>query len=254
MQSFRSRRVRILTLLSLLLVSSLTSEAWFATVAQAQGGQESQVVPNCDPSQRTCNTYEFTGNWVTDPNTNVAGPSTGFFAVMNQTLANTTFNYTETPWVANHVPDNQSLVEELASAILSQIGLATLSPVATGALADGTLWNVYSVPAGGVTYGMLFAADTADPSQNDVTMMLTSPASTFDQALTAVQNDIRVNGVSPLAGIDPAQTMIALGGGVAITPSPSTTATAGITLAPGTTPAAPPTPTFTAPTPRSIIR
>jgi hypothetical protein len=94
---------------------------------------------------------------------------------------------------------------------------------------------------------MLFAADTADPSENDVEIMLTSPVSTFDQALTAVQTDIRVNGVSPLAGVDPAQVMSALGGGAAVTPAADMTPTPGTTPTPTTPPVAPPTPTAAAP-------
>ncbi len=236
MNSLWPHNVRILIVLPLLLGFSLTTGAGSAAVAQAPA----QVVPDCDPAQRTCNTYEFGGDWVVDPSANVTGPGTGFFAVTNQALANTSFMYSEFPWAPNHVPDNQSSVEQTASAILTQIGFPSLAPVATGTLADGTLWNLYAVPFGGVTFGMLFAADTDDPSQNDVDMQLTSPAGTFDQALTAVQTDIRVNGSSPLAGIDPAQAMAALAGTAPVTPAVGITPTLGV--APTTVPPIFPTP------------
>ena len=77
---------------------------------QAQSDSAVQVVPDCDPAQATCNTYEFGGDWVVDPNTSQSGPGTGFFAVTNQVLADTTFSYFESPWVQNHIPDNESLV------------------------------------------------------------------------------------------------------------------------------------------------
>jgi hypothetical protein len=198
------------------------------------GGSGDQVVPSCDPTQLTCNTYEYGGEWVPDPETTMTG-SGGSFALTHQGLTETSFSYFETPWVQNHVPDNEALMQGFAFVILSEMGQTSSVPLVTGTLADGTLWHLYAVPVAGTTHGMLFTADTADPSQNDVISVLRSPASSFDQALTAVQNDIRVNGVSPLAGIDPTQAMTALSDGAAVTPAPATT------------PAALPTPTSEAP-------
>ncbi len=217
MGSFRSRHARILVVLSLFVCSILASGGWSTAFAQAQGGPATQVDPACDPTQLICNTYEFGGDWVVDPNTSASGAG-GYFGLTNQALVNTSFSYFETPWVDNHIPDNESLVQGFAQAALMQLGLMDPAPVATGSLADGTIWHLYAAPTEGVTTGMLFAADTADPSQNDIMILLTSPADTFDQALMAVQSDIRVNGESPLAGIDPAQATTALEGGVAVTP------------------------------------
>lgn len=235
MHSFRSRYARILIAVSLT-AGLILSGGWPTAATHAQVGSETQVDPACDPVLLTCNTYEFGGNWVVDPNTTSAGAG-GYFAVTHQALANTSFAYFETPWVENHIPDNESLVQGFAQATLIQLGLADPSPVAAGSLADGTLWHLYAAPIEGVNTGMLFAADTADPSQNDVMIILTSPADTFDQALTAVQSDIRVNGVNPLEGIDPAQAMAALQGGAVVTPAAETSPT------PATTPTVPPSAT-----------
>ena len=238
MGSFRSRHARILVVLSLFVCSILASGGLPAATTHAQGGPATQVDPACDPTQLVCNTYEFGGDWVVDPSTSASGAG-GYFALTNQALANTSFSYFETPWVDNHIPDNESLVQNFAQVTLVQLGLTDPAPVATGALADGTIWHLYAAPTEGVTTGMLFAADTADPSQNDVMIILMSPAETFDQALMAVQSDIRVNGESPLTGIDPAQATSALEGGVAVTPVVGTTPT------PGLTPTIPPAATTT---------
>ena len=189
-----------------------------------QNGQGTQVVPDCDPSQAICNTYEVSGEWAPDPDTTMTGAG-GFFAVRHSVLADTSFQYFESPWVQNHIPDNEALLQGMAFAILSQMGQTSPAPVATGTLADGTLWHLYAVPIDGSLTGFLFTADTADPSQNDVTTILASPAGIFDQSLAAVQTDIRVNGVSPLAGIDPTQVMTALGSEGAVTPSAATPTT-----------------------------
>jgi hypothetical protein len=233
MRQFHLRDARTLIILPLLLLAFAGPAGGVQAIpnplalqqtppAHPPGGAETQVDPDCDPTQSTCNTYAYGGNWVPDPESAMVGAG-GFFAVTHQMLADTSFQYFETPWVTNHVPDNEALMQSLPFAVLSQMGETSPSPVATGTLADGTLWHLYAVPAGETTHGMLFTVDTADPSQNDVTTILGSPASTFDQALTAVQTDIRVNGVSPLAGIDPIEVMTALGGGAAITPSVETT-------------------------------
>jgi hypothetical protein len=244
MRYLRQRHPSVLIVLSLLMLMSLALggqvQAAPGEVAAQQtpvppGGAGTQVVPGCDPAVATCNTFEFGGAWVVDPDASMTGQGGGF-ALEHQTLANTTFQYFETPWVANHVADNGALIAGWVSGILSALGQVAPSPVATGNLADGSLWHLYAVPFGPETYGMLVTADTADPSQNDVISMLISPASGFDQALAAVQADIRVNGASPLAGIDPVQAMTALGGGAVQTPA------TGTTPVPGTTPAAPPTP------------
>jgi hypothetical protein len=204
-----------------------------APVVSAQGGLPTQVVPDCDPAQQTCNTYEFSGDWVVNPDANMLG-SGGMFALTHQALAETSFTYMETPWVTNHIPDNEALIQNFALVLLSGIGQISPAPVATGTLDDGTSWHVYTVSANGSNYGALVTADTSDPSQNDIVTLLTSPASTFDQAVAAVQSDIRINGVSPLAGIDPAQLMTALGGGAGNTPVTEVTST------PGNTPTAVP--------------
>lgn len=244
MRSLRRRYARVLVVLSLLMLA-LPATGIPARAAQqtpAPGATGTQVVPGCDPTQATCNTYEFGGGWVTDPDTSMTGAG-GYFAVEHQVLAETAFQYFETPWGPNHVTDNAGLMEGWAVSLLAMIGQVAPVPVATGTLADGTLWHLYAVPFGEIPFGMLFTADTADPSQHDVTTMLTSPASTYDQAIAAVQADIRVNGTSPLAGIDPAQALAALGGAAPVTPAPGTTPVAGTTPATGTTPGAPPTPT-----------
>jgi VCBS repeat-containing protein len=243
MRLLRRRYAPVLVVFALLLlalpgtgrlVQAAPNQVAIQQTPAPQDGPETQVDPDCDPAQATCNTFEFGGGWMTDPETTQTGAG-GYFAVKHSVLADTSFQYFESPWVQNHVPDNEALLQGFAFAILSQMGQTSPTPVATGTLADGTLWHLYAVPISGTPYGMLFTADTADPSQNDVDTILTSPASTFDQALAAVQTDIRVNGISPLAGIDPTQLMTALGGDVAVTPSVDTTPT------PGSTPSAAPT-------------
>jgi len=201
-------------------------------------------VPDCDPTQQTCNTYEFGGDWVVNPNTSMEGGG-GSFALTHQVLAETSYTYFETPWVTNHVADNQSLIQNFALAILAQMGQTTPTPAATGTLSDGTLWQLYALTSAGTNYGALFTADTADPSQNDVTSLLTSPTATFDQAVAAVQSDIRVNGASPLAGIDAAQLMTALGGEAGNTPAAAGTSTP--SNPPATAPSNSTTPTNPAP-------
>ncbi len=244
MPSPRCRPATARFLLALLLLALPPVGPLATSTVWAQNGQATQVVAACDPTQTPCNTYEFGGDWVINPDATMEG-SGGFFALTNQVLPETSFQYFETPWVTNHIPDNEALIENFALVLLSQMGQTSPVPVATGTLDDGTLWQLYTVSAAGTSYGALFTADTADPSENDVTTMLTSPASTFDQAVAAVQADIRVNSVSPLAGIDPAQLMTALAGGVVDTPAAGTTPTPEITstTAPpsSTTPTAPPT-------------
>jgi hypothetical protein len=256
MGQFSSKYVRAIVLLSLFaLASPLTGNRVEATlnVASLQqaptaqsGGAETQVDPDCDPAQSTCNIYAFGGGWVTDPETTQTGAGGGF-AVEHSVLAGTTFLYSETPWVQNHIPDNEALLQGFAFAILSQMGQMSPTPVSTGTLADGTLWHLYTVPVEGTPQGMLFTADTTDPSQNDVMTVLSSPVSSFDQALAAVQADIRVNGVSPLEGIDPAQVVSALAGADVVTPATGVTPPTDTTPTPGTTPAGAPTSTPAAP-------
>ena len=234
MRHSRFRNVKVHIILSLLLLAlistgsvsqAMPNQAALQQTTSPQSGSEIQVVTDCDPTQSTCNTYAFGDQWVPDPETTMTGAG-GYFALKHQMLAETSFQYFETPWVQNHLPDNEALVQGIAFAILSQMGQTSPSPVTTGTLADGTVWHLYAAPVEGTTFGLLFTADTADASENDVTTILNSPASSFDQALAAVQNDIRVNGASPLAGIDPTQAMTALGGGAAVTPAAAPSPTA----------------------------
>jgi hypothetical protein len=218
-------------MLSLLMLSLPAAGGLSAEAAQSSG---TQVDPDCDPTVSTCNTYEYGGEWVVDPETTMTGGG-GFFALTHQGLPDTSFQYFESPWVTNQVPDNEAVMESFVLAILSQFGQVSPIPAATGTLADGTLWHLYAVPNEGTTGGMLFTVDTADPSQNNVNTILSSPANTFDQALTAVQTDIRVNGVSPLADIDAGQLMTALESGAAATPIAVTSPS------PDTMPTQPPT-------------
>ncbi len=188
-------------------------------------------MPDCDPTQQTCNTYEFAGDWVVAPDTSMEGAG-GLFSLTHQSLAETSFTYLETPWVTNHIPDNEALIQNFALVFLSGFGQVSPAPVATGTLDDGTSWHVYTVTSAGTSYGALVTADTSDPSQNDVVTLLVSPASTFGPAIDAVQADIRVNGVSPLAGIDSAQVTTALAEGAIDTPASGTTPTTETTSTP----------------------
>lgn len=171
-------------------------------------------------------TVTYGADWAPDPNSTGSGAG-GQITLTHQTLANTSYTYIESPWVDNHIPDNAALMENMATVILTEVGVTPAPPVLTGNLADGTLWHLYTGTLNGQAHGVLFTVDTADPSQMDIMTMLASPVSEFPQALGAVQQGITVNDASPLAGIDTGQVTTALQGGTA--PAAGTTPVAGTT-------------------------
>ena len=112
MPSPRCRPATARFLLALLILALLPVGPLATSTVWAQNGQATQVVAACDPTQTPCNTYEFGGDWVINPDTTMEG-SGGSSRSRTRCSPETSFQYFETPWVTNHIPDNECMNRKL---------------------------------------------------------------------------------------------------------------------------------------------